>query len=70
VLYPGIHAGHILPNDDGGILAGQWEAYLVRALTDLRDEKRLQPKSMASETRKLSDDDIQALAAFFTSQGQ
>jgi cytochrome subunit of sulfide dehydrogenase len=58
------------PDDDAGILAGQWEPYLVRALTDLRDERRLQPKSMAWETRKLSDDDIQALAAFFAGQGQ
>jgi cytochrome subunit of sulfide dehydrogenase len=58
------------PDDDAGILAGQWEPYLLRALTDLREERRLQPRSMASETRKLSDDDIQALAAFFAGQGQ
>lgn len=58
------------PDDDAGMLAGQWEPYLLRALTDLRDERRLQPESMAWETRKLSDDDIRSLAAFFVSQGQ
>lgn len=58
------------PGDDAGILAGQWKPYLLRALTDLRDERRLQPRGMKWETRKLSDGDIQALAAFFASQGQ
>jgi cytochrome subunit of sulfide dehydrogenase len=58
------------PDDDGGILAGQWKPYLLRALTDLRDGRRLQPKSMAWETQKLSDEDIAALAAYFAGQGQ
>jgi cytochrome subunit of sulfide dehydrogenase len=58
------------PDDDAGIVAGQWEPYLVRVLTDLREDKRLQPKGMAWETQKLSDDDIEALAAFFASQEQ
>lgn len=57
------------PDDDGGILAGQWKPYLERAITDLRDGRRLQPRGMAWETQKLTDDDIRALAAYFAGQG-
>jgi cytochrome subunit of sulfide dehydrogenase len=58
------------PDDDGGIMAGQWKPYLLRAMTDLRDGRRLQPRGMAWETQKLSDEDIEALAAYFAGQGQ
>jgi len=47
-------------------LAGQKEAYLVKALTDFRDGARKDPL-MSSIAKALSDDDINNLAAYFNS---
>lgn len=58
------------PADDAGILAGQWTPYLQRALTDYREGRRDQPATMEREMQALSDADIQALAAYYASQGQ
>ena len=58
------------PEDDAGILAGQWKPYLVRALTDFREGRREQPATMEREVAGLSDADIQALSAYYASQGQ
>jgi len=58
------------PADDAGILAGQWIPYLQRSMTDFRDGRREQPATMEREMTPLSDDDIQALAAYYASQGQ
>jgi cytochrome subunit of sulfide dehydrogenase len=58
------------PADDAGILAGQWKPYLVRALTDFREGRRDQPATMEREVAGLSDADIQALSAYYASQGQ
>lgn len=56
--------------DDAGILAGQWKPYLERALTDFREGRREQPATMEREVKALSDADIQALTAYYASQGQ
>ncbi|MFO8005207.1 c-type cytochrome [Thioalkalivibrio sp.] len=58
------------PADDAGILAGQWQPYLVRTMTDYREGARFQPVTMEREMQALSDEDIQALAAYYASQGQ
>jgi len=58
------------PADDAGILAGQWKPYLVRTMTDFREGRRMQPATMEREMQALSDDDIEALAAYYASQGQ
>jgi len=58
------------PADDAGILAGQWKPYLVRTMKDYRAGLRFQPVTMEREMTPLSDDDIQALAAYYASQGQ
>jgi cytochrome subunit of sulfide dehydrogenase len=58
------------PADDAGILAGQWKPYLVRTMKDYRAGTRFQPATMEREMQALSDDDIQALAAYYASQGQ
>lgn len=58
------------PADDAGILAGQWKPYLVRTMKDYRAGQRYQPATMEREMTQLSDDDIQALAAFYASRGQ
>lgn len=58
------------PADDAGILAGQWIPYLQRAMTDFREGRRDQPATMEREMQALSDADIEALAAYYASQGQ
>lgn len=57
------------PTDDIGNpkLAGQYESYLVRALTDYRSGSR-QQAIMAGFAAALSDQDIRDLAAWFASQ--
>jgi len=57
----GISTTPLVPN-----LAGQKEAYIVKALTDFRDGKR-DSAIMRSMAANLSDDDIANLAAFFSS---
>ena len=58
------------PADDAGILAGQWQPYLVRTMTDFREGRRMQPATMEREVKALSDADIEALAAYYASQGR
>ncbi|MFO8005206.1 c-type cytochrome [Thioalkalivibrio sp.] len=58
------------PADDAGILAGQRQSYLVRTLKDFREGARFQPGTMEREVQGLSDADIEALAAYYASQGQ
>jgi cytochrome c553 len=57
----GISTTPLVPN-----LAGQKEAYIVKALMDFRDGKR-NSAIMQSMASNLSDDDIANLAAFFSS---
>jgi len=49
------------------ILAGQYESYLIRALTDYRSGAR-QSATMAGFAAALSDQDIRDLAAWFAGQ--
>ncbi len=56
------------PEDDAGILAGQWKPYLVRTITDFREGRRMLDERPKRAAKDLSDSDIQALAAFFASQ--
>ena len=58
------------PADDAGILAGQWMPYLVRTMKDYRAGARFQPATMEREMQALSDEDIEALGAYYASQGQ
>lgn len=48
-------------------IAGQYESYLIRALTDYRSGAR-QNAIMAGFAAALSDEDIRDLAAYFSSQ--
>jgi sulfide dehydrogenase cytochrome subunit len=57
-----------LPEDDAGILAGQWLPYLEYAMEDFIAGDRDMPKKMKKEVDKLSDDELQAVLAFFASQ--
>jgi cytochrome subunit of sulfide dehydrogenase len=63
-------AGGSDPEDDAGLLAGQWKPYLERALHDFREGRREQPAAMERAVQGLSDADLEALAAYYASQGQ
>jgi len=57
-----------LPDDDAGILAGQWLPYLEYAMEDFIDGHRDMPKKMKKAVDKLSDEELQASLVFFASQ--
>jgi sulfide dehydrogenase cytochrome subunit len=57
-----------LPDDDAGILAGQWLPWLQYSMVDFQSGAREMPKKMASELKKLSDAEIEAALHFFASQ--
>ncbi len=57
-----------LPDDDAGILAGQWLPYLQYSMEDFAAGHREAPKKMAKAVKKLSDDELAAVLAFFASQ--
>ncbi|MFN2333957.1 MAG: cytochrome c [Wenzhouxiangellaceae bacterium] len=56
--------------DDAGILAGQWKPYLIKQFELLKAGERWQPDKMAPEIRKLSDQDMKALANFYAREGK
>lgn len=55
------------PEDDAGILAGQWKPYLIRSLMDFRAGERLQSVPKRRAMNRLSDIDIRALAEYYAS---
>jgi len=56
------------PDDEAGILAGQWMGYLEDTFAEYMSGEREQDKSMADKMGELSDDDIKALIHFYASQ--
>jgi sulfide dehydrogenase cytochrome subunit len=60
--------GGALPDDDAGILAGQWLPYLQYAMADFTAGHREMPKKMKKEVEKLSDAEIEAALHYFASQ--
>lgn len=57
-----------LPDDDSGILAGQWLPYMQYTMTDFKDGRSVMPKKMKKKVEKLDDAQIEALLQFFASQ--
>ena len=57
-----------LPDDDAGILAGQWLPFLNHSMADYRSGRREMIKKMKVKVDKLSDDEIAALNHFYASQ--
>jgi sulfide dehydrogenase cytochrome subunit len=55
------------PDDDAGILAGQWMPYLEEQFEDYTTGKREMPKKMKPKIDKLSKDDIKALVQYYGS---
>ena len=57
--------GGSLADDDAGILAGQWKAYLKTEMNDLRSGDRSGSKKMVDKLKGLEPADIDALAEFY-----
>jgi sulfide dehydrogenase cytochrome subunit len=57
-----------LADDDAGILASQWLAYLAYAMEDFRAGTTEMPKKMKKKVDKLSDAELESLLQFFASQ--
>ena len=60
--------GGALPDDDAGILAGQWLPYLQYSMVDFTEGHREMPRKMKREVEKLSDAEIEAALHYFASQ--
>ena len=56
------------PEDEAGILAGQWMGYLEDTFAEYRAGEREQPKKMEEKLSTLSDDDVKALVHYYASQ--
>lgn len=56
------------PEDDAGILAGQWMGYLRSAFAEYRSGEREQLDTMKEKMDALSDDDVEALLHYYASQ--
>ena len=55
------------PEDDAGILAGQWIGYMEDTFAEYRAGERDQPKKMEEKLNALSDDDVKALIHYYAS---
>jgi sulfide dehydrogenase cytochrome subunit len=56
------------PEDEAGILAGQWMGYLEATFAQYAAGDRDQPKKMEEKMAALSDDDVKALVHYYASQ--
>ena len=57
-----------LPDDDAGILAGQWLPWMEFSMADFKNGHREMPKKMKKQVKKMSDEEIEAVLHFFASQ--
>ncbi len=57
-----------LPDDDAGILAGQWLPWMQFSMADFQSGHREMPKKMKKQVEKLNDDEIESVLHFFASQ--
>lgn len=55
------------PDDDAGILAGQWMPYLEEQFRDYASGKRPMPEKMQPKFEPLTEDDIKALVQYYGS---
>ena len=59
--------GGSLPDDDAGILAGQWTPYMKKQFKDFTSGERLMTKKMKKKFDELSDEEKENLIHFFAS---
>lgn len=55
------------PDDEAGILAGQWTPYLEKTFAEYAAGKREQPSKMQDKMAQLDDADVKALLAYYAS---
>ena len=55
------------PDDEAGILGGQWMGYMKATFAEYRAGEREQPKSMEEVLNALSEDDAKALLHYYAS---
>ena len=60
--------GGSLPDDDAGILAGQWLPWLEYSMADFTSGHREMPKKMKKQVEKLSEAEIESVLHYFASQ--
>jgi sulfide dehydrogenase cytochrome subunit len=60
--------GGSLPDDDAGILAGQWLPWLQYSMTDFTSGHREMPKKMKKQVEKLSEAELESVLHYFASQ--
>lgn len=56
------------PDDEAGILAGQWMTFLENSFKEYASGDREQPKQMQEKMNELSDADVTALIHYYASQ--
>jgi sulfide dehydrogenase cytochrome subunit len=56
------------PEDEAGILSGQWIGYLEATFAEYASRDREQPKKMEEKLSALSADDVKALVHYYASQ--
>lgn len=56
------------PDDEAGILAGQWMCYLQQTFDEYAAGEREQPNKMKEKMDALSEDDVTALLHYYASQ--
>jgi sulfide dehydrogenase cytochrome subunit len=60
--------GGTLPDDDAGILGGQWLPYLQYQIVDFKAGHREMPRKMKKAVDQLSDAELEAVLHYFASQ--
>ena len=60
--------GGALPDDDAGILAGQWLKWMEFSMDDFKSGHREMPRKMKKQVDKLSDAELEAVLHYFASQ--
>ena len=56
------------PDDEAGILGGQWMGYMETTFAQYLSGEREQPKQMKQKMDELSEDDVKALLHFYAAQ--
>ena len=56
------------PDDEAGILGGQWMGYMERTMAEYASGEREQPKQMEEKMNELTDEDVKALLHFYAAQ--
>lgn len=61
--------GGSVPEDDSGLLAGQWMPYLSKAMADYRSGAREMPDKMVPKVEPLTNEQVEALVHYYGSLG-